>query len=712
MYRLGAYLLADADSGDAVQGLFGGRKMKSNVPALTLWLLVCACAATRPSQPRSQVAALAIVDVNVITMAQPDVLPHQRVLIANGLIEALGPADAVTVPAGARQIDGTGKYLVPGFIDAYSHVDGEFTLVPYLANGVTTVRNTAGGYPRHLAIRDRVSRGELLGPRVLTTGGAIGSTPPNFDATQAIDTAEETERVVAELHRFGFDGVMVYGRIGADAHRGVMSAARRLGFPVTGHQSINLKPAQVAQSGQRSVENLVSLISLQTGEGLRGEAAERAADAYRDGGVYCIPTLTVHRVRGRFQLASAEEDRYFPPLARGTPTLGARFGPQATYQYGGAPNLVSIFHSRGVKIVLGTDAGYPGVHPGFSLHGPYGELQNLHGAGLTPFEVLRAATANAAEFLGLAQRVGTIAPGKAADLVLLDGNPLEDLVNAGRIAAVAMGGRWFQSAELRTLLEAQARTYEQPADRFAGLRPLPTERSVFSGLYELRGKNELVIGEERVAVQGSEKDCRTLTSQASLDPYHSTKTELAIKLCEQARVEQIELTREAPEGKARLRMLRERGQAVISGTRPYYGNIVITEPLADTTLLGGPILSDDLPYNMMGTFFVAADALAGLQPLQKTVLTWKQLELNPGEYFRDATVSDMEWKVSRDEGTKPSDPCPACRVYSLTMSGRAGTGSHQMKLVVDPDGHPWRVETVNEGQMLAIQRVAPRSAAG
>jgi len=254
--------------------------MKSNVPALTLCLLGCACAAGRPSQPRSEEArgssagAVAIVDVNVITMAQPGVLPHQTVLIANGLIEALGPANAVTVPAGARQIDGTGKYLVPGFIDAYSHVDGEFTLLPYLANGVTTVRNTAGGYPRHLAIRDRISRGQLLGPRVLTTGGAIVSTPANFDATRAIDTTEEAERVVVELHRLGFDGVMVYGRIGVDAHRGVMSAAKRLAFPVTGHQSINLKPTQVAQSGQRSVENLVSLISLQTGEGLRGEAAE------------------------------------------------------------------------------------------------------------------------------------------------------------------------------------------------------------------------------------------------------------------------------------------------------------------------------------------------------------------------------------------------------------------------------------------------------
>jgi len=686
--------------------------MKSIVPALILWLLVCACAASRPTQPRSQEAAVAVVDVNVITMAQPDILPRQTVLIANGLIKALGPANAVTVPAGARQIDGTGKYLVPGFIDAYSHVDGEFTLLPYLANGVTTVRNTAGGYPRHLAIRDRISRGELLGPRVLTTGGAIVSTPANFDTTRAIDSAEEAEGVVVELHRLGFDGVMVYGRIGVDAHRGVMSAARRLGFPVTGHQSINLKPAQVAHSGQRSVENLVSLISLQTGEGLRGEAAERAADAYRDGGVYCIPTLTVHRVRGRFQLASAEEDRYFPPLVRGTPTLGARFGPQASYQYGGAPNLVSIFHARGVKIVLGTDAGYPGVHQGFSLHGPYGELQNLLGAGLTPFEVLRAATVNGAEFLGLAQRVGTIAAGKAADLVLLEANPLEDLANAHRIAAVAVGGRWFQTAELRSLLEAQAGTYERPTDRFTGLHPLPIAGSVFSGLYELRGNHEVVIGEERVALQRSEKGCRTLTSQASLDPYHSTKTEFAVKLCNQARVEQIELTRQGPEGKARLQMVRERGQAVISGTRPYYGNISFTEPVADTTLLGGPILSDDLPYDMMGTFFVAADALAGLQPLQKTVLTFKQLELNPGEYFRDATVGDMEWKVSRDEGTKPGDPCPACRVYSLIMPGRAGTGSHQMKLVVDPAGHPWRVETINEGQMLAIQRVTPRSVAG
>src|SRR5262249_36598619 len=161
---------------------------------------------------------------------------------------------------------------------------------------------------------------------------------------------------------------------------------------------INLKPAQVAQSGQRSVENLVSLISLQIGEGLRGEAAERAADAYRDGGVYCIPTLTVHRVRGRFQLASAEDDRYFPPLSRRTPTWGAGLDPRARYQCGGAPTPFELFPPRGFKFVIGRAAAYPGVPPGFSLHGPYGGLQNLPGAGLTPSEVPRGATANAAEF--------------------------------------------------------------------------------------------------------------------------------------------------------------------------------------------------------------------------------------------------------------------------------------------------------------------------
>ena len=128
-----------------------------------------------------------------------------------------------------------------------------------------------------------------------------------------------------------------------------------------------------------------------------------------------------------------------------------------------------------------------------------------------------------------------------------------------------------------------------------------------------------------------------ITSQASLDPYQSTKTLLTLNLGPQRRVDKVEIKREAPDGAARLQMRRSKGQAVISGTRPYYGPIAFREPVDDKILLGGPILSDDFPFDMMAAFLLAGETASEINQGQTAELRWKQLELNPGEFFRDAT---------------------------------------------------------------------------
>jgi cytosine/adenosine deaminase-related metal-dependent hydrolase len=169
---------------------------------------------------------LAVADVHVVTMENPNVLEHQTIIIRDGRITEIGPATGVRSPEGALQIDGRGKYLMPGLIDCFSHVDGLGTLIPYLANGVTTVRNTAGGSTTHLGIRDRVARGELLGPRILSTGGDIASNPSNFNSQEPVTTPEQAARVVAEVKRLGFDGIMVYSRISPEVQQAVVQAAR------------------------------------------------------------------------------------------------------------------------------------------------------------------------------------------------------------------------------------------------------------------------------------------------------------------------------------------------------------------------------------------------------------------------------------------------------------------------------------------------------
>jgi cytosine/adenosine deaminase-related metal-dependent hydrolase len=181
---------------------------------------------------------------------------------------------------------------MPGFIDSLTHVDDESNLILFVANGVTTVRNTAGGYARHLALRDRVARGQLLGPTIVTTGGDITSPPVNYDSMEPVTTSAQAERIVEEVKRMDFNGVMVYSRISPDAHRGVIAAAKRLGLPVTGHQSLNVSPIEIAQSGQRSVENLIGYVRLSTGElGLSNDRVDAMAAAFREHGVFLIPTF-------------------------------------------------------------------------------------------------------------------------------------------------------------------------------------------------------------------------------------------------------------------------------------------------------------------------------------------------------------------------------------------------------------------------------------
>src|SRR5262249_52497102 len=149
---------------------------------------------------------------------------------------------------------------------------------------------------------------------------------------------------------------------------------------------------------------LVGFIDFESGEMASPEPALRAVGRIlRNGRVACVPTLTVHKVRGERDneaRASAPEFRFFPESMRaGVEESGLT--PAERCRYGGARRIVQIFHEEGVVLLLGTDAGYPRVLPGFSVHGPDGELRNLVEAGLTPFEALSAATRSAAEFLGL-----------------------------------------------------------------------------------------------------------------------------------------------------------------------------------------------------------------------------------------------------------------------------------------------------------------------
>ena len=666
------------------------------------------------AEPREETAArpetLALIDVQVVTMESEAIAEHRTVLIREGRIAEIGPAGVLKVPRGASRIEAGGKYLMPGLIDCFCHVDGVVSLLPYVANGVTTIRNTAGGYTTHLGIRDGVARGELFGPTILTTGGDITGIPPNFNSQEPVTNPDQAARVVAEVKRLGFDGVMVYSRIGGEVQQAVAAAARRLDFPVTGHASLNQKLSETARSGQRSVENLIGMVRLSTGEiGYSDEVAQQAGRTLREAGVYCIPTLTVRQVRSGKHLAQANELDYFAPSQRGGISEDSRLNVSG-YRYEGAPKMVSILHKEGVKILLGTDAGYPGVLPGFALHGPFGELHNLVGAGLAPYEVIRAGTRDAAEFLRLLDQLGTVTVGKRADLILVEGNPLVDVGNVAHIAGVVLRGRWLSKADLQARLVNQAESFRRPPQRFARLQPLPSEgEEEFAGHYTIR-QGTLVIGEERLVIHRLANGRRALDSQASIDPYFDTRTTLHVEIGADSRSDLVELRRDATDGTTALRMWRSEGQARISGARPYYGEIKIDEPIQPETFLGGPILANDLDSDMVATYALAAGSLSGLEIGKSVDLHLKQLELNPDAHFRNATIADRTWVVLRkeDEASTTNEERRerrGYRSYEITMAGRGGFGSYKTRLIVDDQQHPWRIVIQTDGGENIFQRV-------
>ncbi len=417
----------------------------------------------------------ALVHVTVVPMDRERLLRDQTVVVEGARITALGPADRVRVPAGARRIDGRGKFLIPGLADMHVHIGfgagpadtgNRETLFLYLANGITTVRDMHSGgadSPQRM-FRDQIAAGQVLGPRVYTAGDPVFSS----------DTA--AARTTAALKAAGHPFVKIYG-FERPVYDSVVAVAVRVGLRLVGHvpDSVGLKA--VLADHWASVEHLTGYPEYLAGASLIGvvpkaekllkatwmqpefrlDAAKLRAIARvtRQAGVWNCPTLLLvaayndperpAHVRTRTDadaLSAALQTSWYQSLQRVTARLSA-------FQL----QITKALHDAGAGLLLGTDSGGdgPDIPPGFRIHR---ELQLLVQAGLTPYEALATGTRNVATFLGTSDSTGTVAVGKRADLVLLDRNPLADIRATAGPAGVMVGGQWLPRAEIDARLDA------------------------------------------------------------------------------------------------------------------------------------------------------------------------------------------------------------------------------------------------------------------
>ena len=404
---------------------------------------------------------LAFVDFNVVQMDGQDVLRRQVVIVRDGFVSRIGPVGVVDVPTAATVVQGDGSaYLVPGLVDAHVHLeDAREDLLPlFLASGVTTVFNLRGD-ERHLELRARSRDPEFVGPTIFTSGP--------FVHDGAVRSADEARRTVEAQARAGYDFVKIHGDLSAESYAALMTTARDAGIPVVGHAPRNLPFSAVLEHGQVGVVHAEELIY--TGlHSLDPEQAKSIATEMVRAGTWLTPTLSTFANIAE-QWASPEglaarlaepEVRYLPRSLRqtwersevyvGRPAR-ERARIQDMYAFHGP--LVRAMDLAGVRLLTGTDAPLPGMVPGASLHD---ELEALEAAGVTAKRVLAAATSNAGRFIqenvDSTAVFGTILIGARADIVLVGGDPLNDLGLLRRPLGVMVRGTWYERADLDRML--------------------------------------------------------------------------------------------------------------------------------------------------------------------------------------------------------------------------------------------------------------------
>jgi imidazolonepropionase-like amidohydrolase len=457
---------------------------------LALGLLTFAFGSGAQTTPREPPAAIAFVDVDVAPMDRERLLRRQTVVVKGDRIVAIGPAAEVAVPEGALRIEGRiagrdggrARYLMPGLADMHVHAWDPDDLVLFLANGVTTVRNMFGS-PMHLEWRAKIAAGELLGPTILTAGPIIDGNPPVWPGSTVVDDPALAEKAVLEQKEAGYDFLKVYARLTLPCYDAIVEAAAKHGMRVMGHVPAAVGLAHVLASKQESVEHLdgmagfaqkddspyFSRVDFQN-EALAWKHVDdakiaQAAKIARENGVWSCPTIVVLQkwVQGDAAKALFErpEMKFVPAIERAAWDPGNNYLKSLPVEYVDSvraadpdrKRAVGILHKAGARILLGTDMGNPFVMAGFAVHE---ELENLVACGLTPFEALRAGTSGAAEFMKAGSEWGSVTVGSRADLLLLEGDPLEDVRNAARRVGVMVRGQWFSESDLRARLEELA----------------------------------------------------------------------------------------------------------------------------------------------------------------------------------------------------------------------------------------------------------------
>lgn len=426
---------------------------------------------------RQPAQAVVFRNVGVFDAPSGTVRPGQTVVVEGNRIKAVGAAGKVAVPAGAEIIDGKGKTLLPGLWDMHVHIfprDGVF----HLAAGVTTVRDMANDIQAMKTLREDFATDRKIGPRLLTAGIIDGPGPLQGPTKVLAATEAEATAAVENYARLGYPQIKLYSSLKPALVPGIIRLAHQKGLRVSGHIPAFMSAEQAIRLGIDEIQHVnmvflnffgadtmdtrtprrLTVVARQAGDlDLRSARVQEFVRLMKQNNVVLDPTLNFFemlftaRAGQVAPTVAAVADRLPPKVARnyktgGLPTTSATDA-QYRKSFQACLNMVKLLHDAGITMVAGTDN-----VAGFALHR---ELELYVQAGIPAGQALQMATINGARLMKQDQDLGSVAPGKLADLVLVDGNPAARISDIRRTVLVMKDGKVYDPAALYRSISVQ-----------------------------------------------------------------------------------------------------------------------------------------------------------------------------------------------------------------------------------------------------------------
>ena len=437
---------------------------------------------------------LAITNAQVIHLETGKV-ENQDIFISNGRIEAVEAAGLGQFKANSS-IDASGKYVLPGFWDNHIHLRGGDSLVAnnknflklFIANGITTVRDAGGDLTQSvMEWKSQIESEDLVGPTIFTAGPKIDGPKATWTGSLEVETEEDIAKALDSLESLNVDFVKIYdSRISPENYLKTIEEAKKRGYTVSGHMPFTVTLEETIDAGMDGIEHLYYIMKgcasneievtdkLNKGDMGFWDAMPALLNAYTDStaqntfnklkanDVFVVPTLHIGKTLSYLDEVDHSKDSYLKYMGNGViQTYQGRINSvlnsseearanrkQLDTFFGG---LANSLNSAGVQLLAGSDSGAYNsyTYPGISLHK---ELQTMVENGISPLDALRTSIVNGPKFLNQTDDYGTISKGKISDLVILDGNPLENIENTQKIYSVIKGTQVFSKSQLQELL--------------------------------------------------------------------------------------------------------------------------------------------------------------------------------------------------------------------------------------------------------------------